>query len=220
MNRLFGTKKEEAPAPKEQAPPLPPPPSHPTDAPAPKPDLVQQQQRMDGRIKDMEGKIKELDQEMAPLFQQVKNSRGSQQKYLKSRLLNMMKKRKMYEQQIGNYYGAQGALDRITFTNENIQNTIEMADALKEANEIQEKAMKKMDLDELAEIQDKQQELMWNVNEFNEQMNNNYDMDVDEDDLDEELAELENDMALQGMMGKDYSQQSQQQQMKDPFLNN
>ena len=175
---------------------------------------------MDGRIKDMEGKIKELDQEMAPLFQQVKNSRGSQQKYLKSRLLNMMKKRKMYEQQIGNYYGAQGALDRITFTNENIQNTIEMADALKEANEVQEKAMKKMDLDELAEIQDKQQELMWNVNEFNEQMNNNYDMDVDEDDLDEELAELENDMALQGMMGKDYSQQSQQQQMKDPFLNN
>ena len=58
---------------------------------------------------------------------------------------------------------------------------------------------------------------------MNEEMNRNYDNDFDEDDLDDELAELENDMKLQTLM-KDGNpnamnqQQQPQQGMKDPYL--
>jgi hypothetical protein len=58
---------------------------------------------------------------------------------------------------------------------------------------------------------------------MNEEMNRNYDNDFDEDDLDDELAELENDMKLQTLM-KDgnpnamMQQQQPQQGMKDPYL--
>merc|ERR1712130_1044109 len=127
----------------------------------------------------------------------------------------------MYEQQMTHYYNSQNMLNNVAFTNENIQNTIDMADALKEANTVQKQAMKNIDMDEMMDIQDEQREMMWDVQMMNEEMNRNYDCDYDEDDLDEELAEIENDMQLQNMMGQNTNMNMQQgNQVQDPFLKN
>jgi len=143
MNRLFGTKAPEpnqpAPAQPAQAPPQQ---QQQHMAAPPKTDLYEQSQKMDNRIDDMTNKIKELDTEIKDLYMKAKNSRGAEQKFVKQRLLNLLKKRKMYEGQVGHYYSAQNNLNNIAFTNENIQNTIDMAQCLKETNQVQQNAMK------------------------------------------------------------------------------
>merc|ERR1711976_747261 len=101
--------------------------------------------------------------------------------------------------------------DNVAFTNENISNTIEMCQVLKESNDIQQQQMKKIDMDEMADIMDQQREM-----EMDAYMDNDY----DEDDLDMELAEIENDVNLQAMMGHNPHQQQQSNKVNDPFLNN
>ena len=185
-------------------------------------DLYAQSQKMDNRIVDMQNKIKGLDEEIKGLYLKAKNSRGSEQKFVKQRLLQMLKKKKMYEQQVGHYYSSQNAIQNIQFTNENIQNTTEMVDAIKESNQAQKNAMKNVDMDEMADIMADQREMQMEVQMMHEEMNANMDNDYDEDDLDMELAEIENDMQLQGMMGQDpnfnMNQNQQSNQIQDPFL--
>ena len=111
---------------------------------------------MDNRIGDMQNKIQELDTQIKDLYMKARSSRGSEQKYVKQRLLQLLKKKKMYEGQMGHYYNSQNALDNVAFTNENIANTLDMCNVLKETNEIQAKQMQKMDMDQMADIMDQQ----------------------------------------------------------------
>ena len=130
----------------------------------------------------------------------------------------------MYQQQIGNFYGSQNMIDNIAFTQENISNMNDMTVAMKEANQIAQNGMEKMDMDEMRDMQDNMMDMKFQMEEMNEGMNQVYDVDMDEDDLDEELADIENDMQLQGMMGQNYTQanqnQANQNQVNDPFLKN
>ena len=132
MNRLFGTSEGDQAKP-QQAPPQQAPKIEEKAPTSDKPtmDLYGQSQKMDNRVNDMENKIKALDGEIKELYMQAKSTRGAQQKFVKQRLLNLLKKRKMYEQQMGHYYSSQNALNNIAFTNENIQNTIDMTTAIK-----------------------------------------------------------------------------------------
>ena len=175
---------------------------------------------MDNRITDMQNKIKELDVQIKDLYMKARSSRGSEQKYVKQRLLQLLKKKKMYEGQMGHYYNSQNALDNVAFTNENISNTLEMCQVLKESNDIQQKQMKNIDMDEMADIMDAQREMQMDAEMMNNEMNAYMDNDYDEDDLDMELAEIENDVQLQGMMGQNQQQQQQSNKVNDPFLNN
>ncbi len=49
----------------------------------------------------------------------------------------------------------------------------------------------KLDFDELDDIRDEMEERMWETKQFQEQMNRNYDCNVNEEDLDAEFEELE-----------------------------
>merc|ERR1711904_736793 len=132
-----------------------------------------------------------------------------------------MGKKKMYEGQMGHYHNSQNALDNVAFTNENIQNTLEMCEVLKESNDIQQKQMQKLDMDQMADIMMEQREMQMEAELINQEMHAHMDNDYDEDDLDMELAEMENDMQLQNMMGQQpQMNQQQSKQVNDPFLNN
>jgi len=219
MNRLFGTAQEQpAEAKPQQAPPQQQVQPQPAQE-GPKVDLYAQTQKMDNRIDDMQNKIRELDVQVKELYLKAKSSRGSEQKYVKQRLLQLLKKKKNYENQMGHYYNSANALDNVAFTNENISNTIDMCQVLKETNEIQAKQMQKLDMDEMSEIMYQQQEMQMEAQMINEEMNAHMDNDYDEDDLDQELAEMENDMDLANAMGNQPQQNQQSNQIKDPFMN-
>jgi hypothetical protein len=82
---------------------------------------------LDAKSKELQDNVTALDKEIAKMYNDVKAAKTkSQQTYLKQRLVMLLKKRKMYQQQMDNYLGQQLAIGQIQFTKENIQNTIEM----------------------------------------------------------------------------------------------
>ena len=62
--------------------------------------------------------------------------------------------------------------------------------------------MKDIDLDELADLRDDMEEMKYESEEINEMMNMDFGLDVDEDELDEELAELDDEMFLESLEKK------------------
>ena len=119
----------------------------------------------------------------------------------KQRCINVLKKRKQYESQLKTYMNQQFTLDQVAFTSESIQNTIEMVNSLviqagtmKEVIEQQKGIMKGLDIDKLDDIRDEMDELKYESDYMNEMLNRDYDCDVDEDDLDDELGMLEQEL--------------------------
>lgn len=65
-----------------------------------------------------------LEKEAAELFMKAKQSKGSSHTMYKDRCAQVLKKKKMYEQQLKAYMNQQNMLDQVNFTKENIKNTI------------------------------------------------------------------------------------------------
>lgn len=67
----------------------------------------------------------------------------------------------MYSNQMNNFMRNQNVLDNIAFTHENIQNTMEMAEAMKQSNQAHQGMMKNMNVDQLEDMRDQMQDMMW-----------------------------------------------------------
>lgn len=63
-----------------------------------------------------------------------------------------------------------------------------MAETMKNVVDQQKNIMKEMDIDKLDDIRDEMDEMKYDSEYMNEMLNRNYDCDVDEDDLDDELG--------------------------------
>lgn len=74
-----------------------------------------------------------------------------------------------------------------------------MGTAMKEAMAVQKEIMKDMNIDELADIKDEMDDMMMDAQEMNEAVSSTFDMDINEADLDAELADLENQVNLEEM---------------------
>mmetsp|Transcript_49650 Transcript_49650/g.68939 ORF Transcript_49650/g.68939 Transcript_49650/m.68939 type:complete len:93 (-) Transcript_49650:72-350(-) len=92
MNRIFGSKKEEPKkevAPKKEEEPK---------EEKPKVDLSETSAKLEGRIQELKGVVDGIDNQLKEEYPKLKKAKGSQQNYLKQRVLMLMKKRKMYQQ--------------------------------------------------------------------------------------------------------------------------
>jgi len=203
MNRIFGSKKETKPvAPvKEKEEP---------EEKVPPPDLVDQSKKMEARIQELNGIIQNIDNDLKEQYPKLKKAKGTQQGYMKQRVLNLMKKRKMYQQQVDNLLNQQFSLDQVAFTKENIQNTIDTTKALKEATIAQKEAMKDIDIDDLLDLREEMDEMVWESNEINDMLNRDYAVDIDEGELDDELRELDDGMFMD-ILDKDKNKKQEDQ---------
>lgn len=59
--------------------------------------------------------------------------------------------------------------------------------------------MQDINLDELEDLRDDMEDMKYESEEINEMMNMDFGLDVDEDELDEELAELDDEMFLESL---------------------
>ncbi|CAD8202857.1 unnamed protein product [Paramecium octaurelia] len=203
MNRLFGTSKQEPP--KQQ----PPPPQNPQQ---PKViDLSEQQKRSEAKVKELTEQIQELDKQICEQYQKAKTSRGVQQTTAKSRAVMLLKRKKMLEQQLGQMLNNQMTLDQVAFTKENIQNTLEMAQAMQQVVAVQKEAFKEIDMDKLEDLMDDMEDMKFETDYMNDMMNRNYSCDVDESELDREMAEIENDMNFNAFQPQQIEQQAPKQ---------
>lgn len=174
MMRLFGKKKKAEPE---------------------GPSIAENSENLEKRIQVLKAKVNECDTELKTLRDSVRSSRGMTQNMHKQKMLQILKRRKMYANQLEQLSSTQFNLDQVAFNAENIQTTIDSFNALKKANEMQKQQMKKVDLDALEDAMEDMQDMLLDVGEMNEIMSRSYAVDdVNEEDLEAELAELDQEM--------------------------
>ena len=124
----------------------------------------------------------------------MKTAKGTTYKSLQQKALGMLRRRKMYDAQLGNVMNQQFNIDQVKFTSESIQDTINVYGALKEATEVQKQEMKKLDIDKLEDMQDDLADLMADQEEIQEVMARSYNVEYDESELMDELNELDEEI--------------------------
>ncbi|EDV20916.1 Charged multivesicular body protein 5 [Trichoplax sp. H2] len=177
MNRLFGRAK-----PKE-------PPPNMTDCIA----------NVDGRSESIEKKIQKLDLELLKYRNQMKKMReGSAKNMVKQKALRILKQKKMYEQQRDQLMQQSFNLEQANFATQTLKDTKTTVDAMKLGVKEMKKEYKKVNIDQIEDLQDDMSDMMEQANEIQESLSRTYGMpdDLDEADLDAELDALGDDLAF------------------------
>jgi len=99
--------------PKPQQPRQPQAPAPGPKKPVKKINLGEQQERMSAKEKVLAEKITDIERQMAPLYKKMKGQRGMSQKRTKQRLVMLLKKKKMYSQQLNQMMNNNMTLDNL-----------------------------------------------------------------------------------------------------------
>ena len=102
----------------------------------------------------------------------------------------------MYEQQRDQLMAQQFNIDQTSFMIDSIQDTQTSVAAMKHAHQTIKAEQKKLNLNDIDNLQDELEEMMWDMEEVNEVLGRSVgDMDfVDDSELEAELALLEDDL--------------------------
>lgn len=103
--RIFGKKKEKAAA-------------------APAPTLEQANSKMDSRVKAYEQKIAECDKQLRALKEKIKTTRGSAKSNYERRAMDVLKRKRMYEQQLDQVMAQQFNIEQTAFSLESAAVTV------------------------------------------------------------------------------------------------
>nr|XP_054750041.1 charged multivesicular body protein 5-like [Lytechinus pictus] len=163
MNRLFGKGK-----PKE-----------------PPPNLTDCISNVDSRSGSIEKKISMLDAELKKYKDQMKRMRdGPAKNTVKQKALRVLKQRKMYESQLDNLRQQSFNMEQANYATQTLKDTKATVDAMKTGVKTMKKEFKKVDIDEIEDLQDDMEDMLEQANEVQESLSRSYATpDVDEDDL-------------------------------------
>jgi charged multivesicular body protein 5 len=147
-------------------------------------------------------KIDALDNELKVYKDKIKKAKSpAAKKTLQKRALEVLKRKRMYEQQRDAVAGQQFNIDQTSFQLESAKASISTVAAMKAANtELKRTLRKDLQIDDVEDLADDMAELMEDFNEINEALGRNFATpeDLDEADLDAELEllgdELEEEM--------------------------
>ena len=177
MNRVFGKKKKPGPA---------------------APGLSETSAGLGGRVDDMDKKIEALENELRVYKDKIKKSRSPAAKQaVQKRAMEVLKRKKMYENQRDMIAGQQFNIDQASFGIESAKANVQTIAAMKGANNEIKKTMKNdLNIDDVEDLADDMAEMMDDFNEINEALGRNFATpdDIDEADLDAELELLEDEL--------------------------
>ncbi|XP_068716436.1 charged multivesicular body protein 5-like [Montipora foliosa] len=177
MNRLFGRGK-----PKE-----------------PPPNLTDAISNVDSRGESIEKKIGKLDADLMKYKDQMKKMRdGPSKNMIKQRALRVLKQKRQYENQLENLRQQSFNMEQANYATQTLKDTKTTVDAMKIGLKEMKKEYKKVNLDEIEDLQDDMSDMLDIANEVQDTLGRTYGMpdDIDEADLDAELEALGDDLAL------------------------
>lgn len=184
MRRLFGM------APKEK------------EAPPPPPSIQEASAKMEGRTDSVKQKLEAIDKDL--LKYKAEWKRNPKNSMAKTRCMNLMKQKKMYEGQINMMDSQMFNMNQVQFAAEQMESTIATVQAMKETSRVMKQQFKspEMDLDAIMDMQDDISELLEESQEINDVLGQDYGIgdQLDEDELLQELDMLEGEMADEMMM--------------------
>lgn len=172
MFRIFGKKKETAPA----------------------PTLDDASKNLSTRMADVDAKIKGYDDELLKLKKQMATMRpGPAKENVKRKALQILKQKQMYDKHRSTMMTQQFNIDQTKFTQENLKDTVTHVAAMKAASTELKQQFKDINIDEIEDIHDDMADMMFDHEEINEIMGRAYGVpeELDEADLMNELEGLE-----------------------------
>ena len=176
MDRLFGKPKEKAP----------------------RPTLQGASETMDKRGERQDDRIMKLDKELARYTAQLKTMKpGPAKVQVQKRAMAILKQKKMYENQREQTRNQQFNMDQVMFAQESLSETANTVEAMKDANKALKKQFKAINIDQVEDMQDDMSDLLEQAEEIQSAMGRSYNTDdIDEADLEAELAAMEDDPSL------------------------
>ena len=113
-------------------------------------------------------------------------AKGTRLSSLKQKALQILRRRKMYDTQLGQIMNQQFNVDQVAFAQESIQDTINTVQALKTANVAQKETMKNFNMDQMEDLFDDMADMMADMEEINDVMGRTYNCEFDESEGDGE----------------------------------
>lgn len=173
---------------------------------APAPTINDASSNIGVKIEEMDVKIKGLEDEMRKYSALLKKTPNNAT--VRKRAADCLKRKRMYEQQRDQFASQQFNIDQTAFAIETVKNTQESVSAMKVAAKTLKKETKKLSISEIEDMQDEMEDMLEDVGEINEILGRTYGCPegVEEDDLDAELAMMEDDMFADEEVVADSSQ--------------
>ncbi|OTF70650.1 charged multivesicular body protein 5-like protein [Euroglyphus maynei] len=176
MNRMFGK-------PKDKVPP---------------PNLSDVIANVDSRAESIDKKIQKLEADLVKYKDQMKKMReGPGKNAIKQKAMHILKQRKMYENQREQLMQQSFNMEQTNMATQTLKDTQVTVNAMKLGVKEMKKEYKKINIDQIEDLQDDLADMMEDANEVQEALGRSYGMpDVDEDELEAELEALNDELAL------------------------
>lgn len=119
------------------------------------------------------------------------------QNAIKRKALNVLKQRKMYDNQRNNLMNQSFNMEQTNFATQTLKDTHVTVNAMKLGVNEMKKEYKKVNIDQIEDLQDELEDMMEQSNEVQEVLGRAYGMpDVDDSELEAELEALTDELAL------------------------
>ena len=162
-------------------------------------DLNVESQNMTNRMGDLQLKIEQTDKQLKAQLQVYRTARNPTAKaQAKKKAMQLLKRKKMYEQHHNNLSNAQMNLDSVNMDVQMMKDNMKIMKVMKDTVQVQKDTLHAMGgidgmydvMDDMAELKDQQQEM-------NEEIQRNLDVDVGDEELDAELDDLDYQMRIE-----------------------
>ena len=165
---------------------------------APRPTLAGTSETLEKRGETQDERIMKLDKELARYTTQLKTMKpGPAKQSVQKRAIALLKQKKMYESQREQTRNQQFNIDQVSFAQESLAETANTVSAMKDANKALKKQFKAINISQVEDLQDDMADLMEQAEEIQSAMGRSYNTDdIDEADLEAELAAMEDDPSL------------------------
>ncbi|GLG93018.1 Charged multivesicular body protein 5 [Gryllus bimaculatus] len=153
---------------------------------------------VDSRADSVEKKIARLDVELKKYKDQMKKMReGPAKNGVKQKAMRVLKQRKMYEQQLDNLRQQSFNMEQTNYATQTLKDTHATVTAMKAGVKQMQKEFKKINIDEIEDIQDEMADMLEQADEVQTALGRSYGTpDIDEDELEAELDALGDEIGL------------------------
>ena len=158
------------------------------------PSLHESINNMGSRADHLQSKIEKCNKDLLQYKQQMKQSRSPMlQNQIKSRMVQVLKQKKLYQQQLDMLKNQQFNMETTQFQIETMKDTTHTFQAVKSAHNLMKKEMSYLSIDDVEDLQDEMEDLFHDTQEIQQAMSRSYtvpDCDIDDCELDAELDAL------------------------------
>ena len=162
-------------------------------------DLNATSQGISNRKNDTGLKLDQVEKELKAALLNYRQARTPQQKaQAKAKAMRLLKKKKLYQAHINNLENTQMAVECAAMDVDIMKDNMAIMQTMKATVQTQKNMMHAMGgIDSMYDVMDDMAEIKEQQEEFNDEMQRNFDVDVDDADLNDEIDELDYQMRME-----------------------